>query len=340
MRSVKIRFASLFTISFLVMGSHAAPTMRLDYFHTGNATQELFSVERVSIEAVAWPGNPNKTIDEMNQGNICSRCVIGESNRMLYSRGFSSIYGEWETTDEAKSMNRTFSESLRFPTPERPVQIVVKKRDAENMFRELWTTKVDPADIFVDRSKQVAPVELIELEKNGEPAGKVDFLILGDGYTAAESAKFKGDARRFLERLFATEPFKIRRKDFNVGAFVRRRRTLEFRGHPPAFITPHCWARATTVWVRALYPDVDNHAVRQLAQFAPYEFVEIITNSKTYGGGGIFNFYGTVAADSAQGAYIFVHEFGHHFADLADEYYTSPVAYSPPRIRSSRGSRM
>jgi hypothetical protein len=76
MRSVKIRFASLLTIALLVMGSQAAPTMRLDYFHTGNATQELFSVERVSIEPLAWPGNPRKPIDEMNRGNICSRSVI------------------------------------------------------------------------------------------------------------------------------------------------------------------------------------------------------------------------------------------------------------------------
>jgi hypothetical protein len=331
MKSAIIRFASLLSIALLVMGSHAGPTMRLDYFHTGNATQELFSVERVSIEPLAWPGNPNKPIDEMNRGKYLFEVRDRESNRMVYSRGFSSIYGEWETTDEAKSVNRTFSESLRFPTPERPVQIVVKKRDAENMFRELWTTTVDPADMFVDRSKQVAPVELIELEKNGEPAGKVDFLILGDGYTAAESAKFKGDARRFLERLFATEPFKSRRKDFNVWGLcpvaaesgISRPSTGIYHASPLG-------ASYDAFGSERYILTYDNHAVRQLAQFAPCEFVEIITNSKTYGGGGIFNLYGTVAADSAQGAYIFVHEFGHHFADLADEYYTSPVAYSPP----------
>jgi hypothetical protein len=73
----------------------------------------------------------------------------------------------------------------------------------------------------------------------------------------------------------------------------------------------------------------DNRAMREVAAFAPYEFIEILTNSRTYGGGGIFNLYSTVAADSAQAPYVFVHEFGHHFSALADEYYTSPVAYGP-----------
>jgi hypothetical protein len=77
----------------------------------------------------------------------------------------------------------------------------------------------------------------------------------------------------------------------------------------------------------------DNRAMRTAAQFAPYEFIEIITNTRTYGGGGIFNLYSTVAADSEQAPYIFVHEFGHHFAGLADEYYTSPVAYTPPQVK-------
>jgi hypothetical protein len=72
----------------------------------------------------------------------------------------------------------------------------------------------------------------------------------------------------------------------------------------------------------------DNHALRKVAQFAPYEFIEVLVNNRTYGGGGIFNLYSTVAADNAFGNYVFVHEFGHHFAGLADEYYTSSVAYA------------
>ena len=77
----------------------------------------------------------------------------------------------------------------------------------------------------------------------------------------------------------------------------------------------------------------DNRALRKVAQFAPYEFIEILANNRTYGGGGIFNLYSTVAVDNAFANYVFVHEFGHHFAGLADEYYTSDVSYNPSAER-------
>lgn len=314
--------------------SETPRTLRLDYYHTGNSTQELFSLERVSIEPLPWPGNPTRAIDELNLGKYLFEVRDQKSNRLLYSRGFSSIYGEWETTDEARTLNRTFQESLRFPEPEGPVQVIVKKRDANNLFREVWTVLADPADMFVDRTRQFSTVELMEIEKNGDPKTKVDFLILGDGYTAQEQTKFKSNARRLLERLFETEPFKSRRKDFNVWGLcpaagesgISRPSTGIHRASPIG-------ASYDAFGSERYILTYDNHALRRIAQFAPYEFVEIITNTRTYGGGGIYNLYGTVAADSSQAPYIFVHEFGHHFADLADEYYTSPVAYNPPTVK-------
>src|SRR6266849_2957558 len=56
----------------------------------------------------------------------------------------------------------------------------------------------------------------LDYYNTGEPAGKVDLLILGDGYTAAERPKFEQDARRFTEILFAASPFREHRRDFNV----------------------------------------------------------------------------------------------------------------------------
>lgn len=308
-----------------------AQTMRVDFFHSGNSRQELFSLDRVSIEPLPWAGNPAQPIDETNLGKYLFEVRDRKSNRMLYSRGFSSIYGEWETTEEAKEANRTFQESLRFPAPEQKVQIVVKKRDAENAFREVWSAGVDPDDMFVDRSKQAAPGELIEFERNGDSAKKVDFLILGDGYTANELGKFKEDAKRLLAKLFETEPFKGRRKDFNVWGLcpaahesgISRPSTGVYRDSPLG-VSYDAFGSERYILT------YDNRALRRVAQFAPYEFVEIITNSRTYGGGGIYNLYGTVSADSAAAPYVFVHEFGHHFADLADEYYNSPVAYTAP----------
>lgn len=313
----------------------AAPkTMRLDFYHTGNAAQELFSVDRIVVEPLAWPGNPQRAIDETNLGKYLFEVREQKTNRLLYSRGFASIYGEWETTDEAKTVNRTFQESLRFPAPDAPVQILLKKRDARNFFREIWTTTVDPKDIFIADAKIAPPGRVLEIERNGDPSVKVDLLILGDGYTAAEMGKFERDARRLATTLFQTSPFKERRKDFNVWALsppatesgISRPSTGVHRASPLG-------ATYDAFGSERYVLTFDNAAFRRTASFAPYDFVEILTNTRTYGGGGIFNLYSTVAADSAWSDYVFVHEFGHHFAALADEYYTSAVAYAPATER-------
>jgi hypothetical protein len=327
----------LFALAGLLMfvsSAFAVETMRLDYYHTGDATQEIFSLDRVVIEPLPWPGNPAQAIDTSNLGKYFFEVRDAKTKQLLYSRGFASIYGEWETTDEAKSIKRTFQESLRFPAPAAPVTVVLKKRDAKNAFVDIWTTTVDPADQFVDRSKPVAPAPLIAIQKSGEPQNKVDFLILGDGYTAAEAKKFEADARRLTEVLFATSPFKENRQNFNVWALcppaaesgISRPSTGIYRDSP---IGATYDAFGSERYVLTF----DNQKLRRAAQFAPYDFIEVLVNGRTYGGGGIFNLYSTVASDNAFANYVFVHEFGHHFAGLADEYYTSPVEYTTPANR-------
>src|SRR5690348_3793707 len=324
-------------IALLILGTSAfaAETMRVDYYHTGDATQEVFSLDRVVIEPLPWPGNPQQNIDTSNLGKYFFEVRDAKTKQLLYSRGFASIYGEWETTDEAKSTKRTFQESLRFPAPSAPVTIVLKKRDAKNAFVDIWTTTIDPADQFVDRSKPVAPAPLLTIQKTGEPQDRVDFLILGDGYTAAEAKKFEADARRLTNVLFATSPFKENRRSFNVWAMcppaaesgISRPSTGIYRDSPLG-------ATYDAFGSERYVLTFDNHALRRTAQFAPYEFIEVIVNGRTYGGGGIFNLYSTVASDNAFANYVFVHEFGHHFAGLADEYYTSSVAYTPAADRA------
>jgi IgA Peptidase M64/Peptidase M64 N-terminus len=333
--SIKMRKITLSLIGLVLISASAfaAPqTMRLDYFHTGDAKHETFSIDRVVIEPLPWPGDISKSIDNTNLGKYFFEVRDEKTGRVLYSRGFASIYGEWETTDEATRIMRTFSESLRFPAPDAPVQILLSKRDAKNNWREIWKTSVDPKDMFIDRSKSRAPAPLIPIQKMGDPATKVDLLLLGDGYTAREQKKFEADARRLINVLFATSPFKEHRSDFNVWGLcpaaiesgISRPSTGIYRDSISTYD-----AFGSERYILAF----DNQRLRKTAQFAPYEFIEILANGRTYGGGGIFNLYSTVAVDNAFANYVFVHEFGHHFAGLADEYYTSPVAYAPATER-------
>jgi hypothetical protein len=324
-------------------------TMRVDYYHTGDIAHELFSLDRVVLEPLPWPGNPNRLVDNTNLGKYLFEVRDRDTGRLLYSRGFASIYGEWETTDEAKSMNRTFSESLRFPAPERPVQIVLKKRDAKNAFRQIWAFNLDPQDKRIDNDKlppvrsgedrrsggmSLLPGPVIEIEKHGDPAKKLDFLILGDGYTLTERGKFRKDLQRLVGTLFKTEPFKSRRADFNIWAICPESPEPGISRPSAGIHRRSALGSSYDAFGSERYIlTFDNKAFRDIASLAPYEFVEILVNSRTYGGGGIFNLYGTVAADSLWASYIFVHEFGHHLAGLADEYYTSDVAYNPPAVK-------
>ncbi len=324
----------LLCLSGPTASAQAPATLRLDFFHTGNDKQELLSLDRVVLEPLPWPGNQRGNIDTTNFGKYLFEVRDRATNRVLYSRGFSSIYGEWETTGEARQMNRTFHESLRFPAPAAPVQVILRKRAPDNSFREIWSLTVDPKDMLVDAARPAPPAQVVALEKNGEPADKVDFLILGDGYTAGENAKCEKDARRLTAILFTASPFKERRRDFNIWLMcppsaesgISRPSTGVHR-RTPVGATYDAFRSERYILT------FDNRTFREVAQHAPYEFVEILANNQTYGGGGIYGLYGTVSADSLWAPYVFVHEFGHHFGGLADEYYTSDVAYLPAAER-------
>ncbi|MGO9348971.1 MAG: IgA Peptidase M64 [Terriglobales bacterium] len=315
--------------------SFAAPrTLRVDYYHTGNSHEQWFSLDRVVLEPLEWPGNLNKSIDESELGNYLFEVRAQASGKLLYSRGFNSVFGEWRTTDEALHANRTFSESLRFPMPDAPVEVSLKERAGSGfrqIWKEVWETMVDPKDKFIDRSRPPSPGALMELQKMGDPATKVDLLVLGDGYTAGERAKFEKDAHRFMDALFSTSPFREHQKDFNVwGLCPAAEESGVSRPSSGIYRRSPLGAAYDTFGTERYVLTTENRALRDVASFAPYEFIEILVNGETYGGGGIFNQYAVAAIDNLWAGYVGVHEFGHHFAGLADEYYTSDVAYLPP----------
>src|SRR5262249_34037741 len=130
----------------------------------------------------------------------------------------ASVYGEWESTEEARTTRRAFSESLRFPEPPGPVQVVVEKRDRRQAFHEVYSVEVDPRAASIERAQAPSRARVWAVQERGAPRDKVDLLLLGDGYTAAEMDKWHADAKRLTETLFAASPFKERRGDFNVWA--------------------------------------------------------------------------------------------------------------------------
>jgi len=327
----RIVLALLVSLLPLTLYGANPQTMRVDYFHSGNHEAEIFSLNRVVLEPLAFSGNLAQPIDQTLRGKYAFDIVDPKTGDVAWSRSFSSIYGEWETTGEARKMNRTFHESLRFPRPGNVFEIVVKKRNQHNKFEEIWRTTLDPDDYLVHQESAAYAAQVIAIENNGDSATKVDVLLLGDGYTADEQEQFIQKARELTEILFAAPPFRKRRSDFNIWALAPAanqsgvsRPSTGFYRDSPLGASYDAFRSERYVLTYA------NNDWRRIASSVPYDFVEILTNSEVYGGGGIYGLFSTAAANSEWAGYLFVHEFAHHFAGLADEYYTSSVAYEAP----------
>ncbi|MCA1857952.1 IgA Peptidase M64 [Massilia oculi] len=327
--------AALALFTGLASAAPQPATVRLDYTHSGNALSDQYALERVLIEPLPWPGSMARTLDDTNRGQNRVEVVDAKTGDLLYSRGFSTIFGEWRTTEEAGKLSRSFQESVRFPKPDRPVRVRILQRDERNAFSVAWSVEVDTDAQEVVKRQPAPPAQPIPVHVSGPSADKVDLLIMGDGYTGAELKKFEADARRLSAYLFSVSPFKERANDFNVWALAVP--TAQSGISRPSTGVHHASALGTRYDIfgsERYVLTLDNRALRDIAQHAPYEFIEILVNNETYGGGGIFGQFSTAAAGNAWANYLFVHEFGHHFAGLADEYYTSPVAYAPSATRT------
>lgn len=303
-------------------------TLRFDYFHSGAADTQCVSLDELRLEGT-WSGSKTNLIDEMELGLYRFEVIDIESEQMIYAYAFASIFGEWQTTGEAADgVWRTIHESQRFPEPKQPFRLVLKKRNPNGTYNTIYNAEHDPASRFVNRSPIMNSNKVWEIFNNGSPENKVDILILGDGYRRKDIKQFKKDAKHLIGVMFNTEPFKFRKADFNVWA-------IDVFSEETGISNPrqNIWKKsALDLRFNAFDSDryvltFANKNLREIAAQAPYDAIMIIFNDPKYGGGGIYNLYSTVSSHSRDADLIFVHEFGHSFASLADEYYTSNVAY-------------
>jgi hypothetical protein len=305
-------------------------TMRVDYYHSGTSKEEHFAIDQIVSDG-KWPGSKTILKDKLELGLYFFEVIDKTSEKVLYSRGFASVFGEWQSIPEADKEWGTFHESLRFPWPKNPVTIVLKKRDAVNRFQTIWTTDIDPASRKVNSADLIPSHKVDVLIENGPASGKVDIVILGDGYSKSEMEKFKKDAKRLTGVLLNHEPFKSRSGDFNIRAVeTPAEESGVFKPHPGVFKRTPLSVHYGSFDSERYALTYDNKTIRDITSEVPYDFMVILINERTYGGGGIYNLYTTVSADNKFADYIMVHELGHHMAGLADEYYTSSVSYEAP----------
>ncbi len=302
-------------------------TLRVDYYHTGNKTDDSYSIDELKEEPF-WGGSKTNLLDNMKYGNYMVMMYDDSTNELIYSKGYSTLFREWQTTDEAVKTVKSFSETVTMPFPKKPVRIEFLGRDKKNNFEKRFEYKVDPQNYFIttERNKQYPSFEVFN---SGEPSGSVDIVILPEGYTAAEMDSFKQDCQKFAEYLFNSSPFKENKDKFNIWGVEAP--SDESGTDVPA---KDVWKKTQlntnfyTFDLERYCMTADNKSVRDLAANAPYDLIYIVVNTGIYGGGAIYNHYAVCVNKNKYAEYVFVHEFGHLFASLADEYYTSDVAYN------------
>ena len=302
-------------------------SLRIDFALSGNKTGQSAALEQLREEPV-WGGPRKNLIDTFHYGGYYIN-VFTDGRHLIYSRGFNTLFEEWRTTDEAAEQTQSWTNSISVPYPKQPVTVELLARDrVTGQFASLLEMKVDPQSIFIDRSPLRA-LESVDIWNQGEPTGKIDLVFLPEGYTEAEMDKFDADARRFAEALFQTPPYDRRQKDFNIRA-VRLPSAESGVDIAGKGIYKHTALNAGfyTFGIDRYLTTRDMKSIRDAVWNIPCDAIFILVNSEIYGGGGMYNFYAIGTADNPHTIRVFVHELGHSFAGLADEYFQSEVAYN------------
>jgi len=305
-----------------------AKTLRFDFYLAGNARHQDVFMDCFREEP-QWGGPLTRLTDAPDDGEYCYRVYDEESGKLIFRRGFCSLFQEWRTTDEAQTVNRSYAQVIVMPYPKKTIRLEILTRNYNTgKFEPLFQTSLDPKSIYINREKR-PEYPVAQILYNGNPAQKVDLVFVAEGYTKDETDKFRKDVARFTDFLFQTEPFSERKNDFNVWAVEcpSDESGVDIPGQniwKNTALKSHFWTFGIDRYLTA--PDLA--VIRDKVWNVPCDALFVIANSDKYGGGGIYNYYGISTADHAQSAPVFVHELGHSFVGLADEYFNSEVAYN------------
>lgn len=294
-------------------------TLRIDYYHSGDAGSESYSIDEL-LQEPFWGGSRTNLVDKFEMGEYLFKAFDEATNTLIYSRGYSTLFAEWQFTDEAKITRRSFSESIILPFPKNNIRVEFFSRDKKGKYNKVFEYKVDVKSYFInDQLRMVYPSynSLI----GGEASNHVDIVILPEGYTLEEMDKFKADCDKFVSDFFSFSPFRENKEKFNIRGILAP-------SAESGTDIPGNHIRKRTILNSSFYTfdserylmTYDNKSVRDLAANVPYDQIYILVNSTKYGGGAIFNHYNTSVNSNSSSAKIFVHEFGHGFAGLGDEY--------------------
>lgn len=295
-------------------------TLRLDYIHAGNHDTANVFFEQL-VEEPFWGGSHINLIDTFNYGQYKVVVQDKKTKKVIYSRGYSTLFQEWQTSLEANYLNRSFYESVIVPYPKDEVIVLIQQIDKKNNYHTVFEYNVNPkVDIFIHKGLRY-DFKTYDYLYNGDPSQKLDIVFLAEGYTKVQIKKFKQDVEKYVNVLFSYSPFSNHKKDINIH--VVESYSLEEGTDIPGeniwkntILNTNFWTFGTERYITTM----DFKKVRDIAALTPYDQIYILVNTEKYGGGGIYNFYNLCVSDNLLAPQVFVHEFGHGFGGLADEY--------------------
>ncbi len=305
-------------------------TMRIDYFHTGNSSSELITIDQIYTYGT-WAGSLKYLIDNFNNGKYYIKIYDDATNTLIYSKGFDSYFGEYQTSENAqKGIQKTYSESAIIPAPKNKIRFAIEKRDDKNMLNQIYSSVIDPNDVkIIKESFNNNAIYIFDDKDNGDPHTRVDIAIIGEGYQSFEKNKFAKDLQNFTHTFLNMEPYKSNKEKFNFhGVFKPSQESGTDEPRANIFKNTVLNTTFNSLGSERYLLTEDNKAMRNLAAVVPYDAIVIMVNHTRYGGGGIYNSFCTFTSDNQWSDYLFLHEFGHSFSGLADEYYTSDVSYN------------
>ena len=301
--------------------------LRIDYTIAGNfETTEIFPGQMK--KEPLYSGSRTNIIDTKNYGTFRYRIFDKKSGQLIFSKGFCDLFQEWQTTKEAKKIKKSFYQSAILPFPKHDINFTIDQRQKNGNFIRIYSADINPKDYFILNEKsQKYQHEIIR--KNGSPDKKVDLVFLSEGYTEKEMGKFINDVRRMTDIIFSASPFDKHKKDFNIyavkvpseesGTDIPGENIYKNTAFNSTFYTFNTPRYLTTTDMKDIYDATSG---------IPCDQIYVLVNTSRYGGGGFYNFITVCSADNKLTPKIIVHEFGHGFAGLADEYYTSSVSYN------------
>lgn len=296
-------------------------TLRMDYIFSGDNRHQVISLDGL-CQSPGWYGRRGNLDSLLLAGNGQITVTIPESGKVIYRHSFSTLFQEWQSSEEAARVQKSFENVFLVPFPKQIVDVRVTLTDTHNKVSADFTHRVDPKDILIRRIGEQGITPWHYAYKGGDPADVIDVAIVAEGYTENDMQQFEQDVKMAVDAYQSHEPFKSLKQKFN---FIAVKAVSQESGvsipHDNIWKNTVLSSNFDTFYSERYLTTLRIKKLHDILSGIPYEHIIILVNSDHYGGGGVYNNYMLSTARNQKTRPVIVHEFGHSFGGLADEYF-------------------